>query len=346
MQIQTKDFQEVVENLLPGISKKDLVAQMSRIIFRDDIAGTWNDQIAISYPLELGGINCSVPAEDLSKILSGITEDEVDIKVTEGQMIITSASTHAQVSTISESTVVEDFYASLDLQNMVWNKLPDDFLEKLNLVRFSVSSNTYDSDNIFCIAIIGNYLYSGDGYRCTRVMCPIGAEKPILIPQSSVSSIIKFSDIVEYAISDGWINFATTEDVIISSRIVNGSFPDVDHILDNFVPYEQIVLSNDIIPVLDNIDKLLSEDQDFLKSVNISLTKGKTFITGKKEGLNIKKVVSNTPSNTNDVSFDISPAFLSNLLTLNIIEKFQISQSNSAKFTGEGFSHLIVLPIK
>ncbi len=345
MRIQTKDFREVVENLLPATSKKDLVAQMSRVIFRDDIAGTWNDQIAISYPLELGGINCSVPAEDLSKILSGITEDEVDIEVSEGQMIITSISTCAKISTISESTVVEDFYASLNLQNMTWNKLPDNFLEKLELARFSVSSNSYDSDNIFCIAIIGDYLYSGDGYRCTRVACPVGAEKPILIPQSSISSILKFTDIIEYAVSGGWINFATSEDVIISSRIVNGTFPDVDHILDNFVPHEEVVLSKDIIPMLDNINKLLSEDVDYLKSVSIYIGKDETTVTGKKEGLDIKKGI-RTKSTTDSLSFDISPVFLSNLLTLDLIDSFQISKSNSAMFRGEGFEHLIVLPIK
>lgn len=342
MKVKTNEFKEVINNLLPAISKKDLVAQMSRIIFRDDIAGTFNDQIAISYPIDLGGIDCSVPAEDLAKILSGITEEEIHIEVTEGKMILSSISTSVEISIVSESKAVEEFYNSLDLGSMDWKPLPDNFIEKLNLAKFSTSANTYDSQNLFCVAIEKDYIYSGDGYRCTKIKCPTGMTERVLIPQSSIASIVNFTDIIDYAIASGWIHFATSEDTVISSRIVKGAYPNVTKILKNFTGGEKIKIDKGLIPVLNNVDNLLAKDADFLRFAKISIKKGKTIITGKKEGLTIKKTVKND-FDKDIVEFEISPSFLSNLLSLDITNSFQIGD-HLAFFKGKGFQHLVTLP--
>ena len=344
MKIKTDELRVVVEKLLPAISKKDLVAQMSKIIFKDDIAGTFNDQIAISYPLDLGGSTCSVPAEDLSKVLSGIKEEEINIEFTDGQMLLTSDSTSAEISTISESKAVEEFYDSLDLASMEWRPLPKDFIEKLNLAKFSTSNNTYDPQNLFCIAIGKDHLFSGDGYRCTKIKCQTKVPETILIPQSSVSSIIKFADVTEYAIAYGWIHFANPEDVVVSSRIVKGKFPNMTEILKQFPGGEKIKISRELIPILDNIDKILPGEADFLRVVSIAIKKGVTIVTGKKEGLSIKKTIKNDFT-TDIVKFDISPSFLSKLLLQNITDSLQVA-NDMALFRGSNFEHLVTLPFE
>lgn len=344
MKINTDEFRMVVENLLPAISKKDLVAQMSRIIFRDDIAGTYNDQIAISYPFDLGGIDCSVAAEDLSKVLSGISEEEIDIEVVEKKMILSSDSTKVEISTVSESKAVEEFYSSLDLGSMSWERLPADFIEKINLAKFSTSTNTYDPQNLFCIAIEKDWIYSGDGYRCTKIKCKSDMPKTVLIPQSSVNSIVKFTDIIDYAIAPGWIHFANSEDAVISSRIVKGKYPDVTETLESFPGGQKVKIDKALIPVLDNINQLLASDADFMRVVKISIKKKKTVITGVKEGLTIKKTVKND-FKEDVIEFNISPPFLSNLLSLDIIDSLQVAQ-NMAFFEGIGFQHLVTLPFE
>lgn len=344
MKIKRNEFKEVIDSLLPAISKKDLVAQMSRIIFRDDIAGTFNDQIAISYPVDLNGIDCSVPAEDLAKILSGINEEEIGIEVAEGKMIITSTSTVAEISTVSESKAVEEFYNSLNLGSMDWKPLPDNFVEKINLAKFSTSANTYDPQNLFCVAIEKDYIYSGDGYRCSKIKCPTGMTERILVPHSSISSIVKFTDIVDYAIASGWIHFATSEDTVISSRIVKGEYPNVTKILSQFKGGEKIKIGKELIPVLNNVDNLLASSADFLRYVKIGIKKGKTTITGKKEGLTIQKSVKND-FKKDIVEFEISPSFLSSLLYLDITNTIQIAD-HLAFFEGKGFQHLVTLPFE
>lgn len=343
MKIQTEAFRTIIGNLLPAISKKDLVAQMSRIMFKNNIVGSFNDHLAISYPLELGGISCSVPAEDLFQIVSGVTEKEIDIQVVDGQMLLSSDSTNAEISTTIESKAVEDFYNSLDLGGMDWYPLPEDFLSKLYLVKFSTSNNTYDDQNKFCVSITKDSMLSGDGYRCTKIKCPSRIPETILLPGSSIDNIVKLSGITECAVVEGWIHFADLNDAVISSRIIKGKFPNMSKRLKEFPGGKKIKVSKKLIPILDNVSKLLAKDADFLTSVKIHIGKGETTVTGIKEGLIIMKTISNS-SKEDQASFDISPIFLQNLLSLDVIDSMQIAD-NLAFFKGKGFQHLISLPI-
>lgn len=341
MEINTEDFATIVKALLPGTKGKNTSIQTERIIFKDGFAGTFNDKMAVSWEIDLGNINCSVSATDLDKVLSGVKEDTIEIDLVDNKLILESKGTKAKISTFTDSSLLEDFYNTLEFDSLDWKELPEDFIPKLSLAKFSCSNNEFDPQNLFCVQIANNFIYSGNGYRCTKMECKTGFT--CLIPKQAVDSITKFSDVSEYVLDNGWIHFANEDGGIISSKIVKGKFPNITKILESFPGGTNITLTKSLIQPLEDIDKLLAKDADFLKTVNITIDKGKTTLKGRKEGLTITKTITNK-FKEKKIDFNISPIFLKELLKQEICNSMRLI-NNIAIFEADGFSHLITLPI-
>ena len=168
-------------------------------------------------------------------------------------------------------------------------------------------------------------------------------ELDCLIPKQAVECIVKFPEIIDYAMADNWVHFANDTGGIISSKIVNGKFPDITKILESFPGGEVIKLNKSLIEPLKDIDKILIKDADFLKTVNIVIDEGITTINGRKEGLDLTKSVPNK-FKSKKVEFNISPIFLKELLEQEICDSMRLI-NNIAIFESDGFSHLVTLPI-
>lgn len=339
MKTNTKEFCDIIKALLPATKNKNASSQIEQIIFQDDFAGTFNEKIAISYNLKLGEIQCSVSANDLYNGLSGITEEEIDIKLKDDQLIISSNSTNVRISTIKDSKIIEDFYTSINLNDVGWTDLPENFIKKLNLIKFSASDNDYDSQNLNCIFIDDKFIYASNGYRCTKIECDTGFS--VLLPKSSVDQVTKFSGINAFSIGENWIHFANNEGGIISSKIVKGNFFDITNIMNKFNGGTNINLSKKLIKPLNHINSASNKKSDFLKNVTISVTKGQTILSGGKEGLAIDTTIPNKFTGK-EIKFNISPIFLKEIIELDICKTMRIT-GNVALFESDGFSHLVTL---
>lgn len=339
MPIKTQELKDAIKAALVGTSTKDLVVQMAHIVFNSHEILSYNDRVSISIPFE-SGIKCSVPAEDLNKVLSGISDKELTMVVDENSVAITSESTEASISTEVESRAVETYFDNLEFDAMEWEDLPKNFMSQLSLARLSASSNVYDANNLACVHIKGKSISSGDGHKLSMLTLS-SKMKEVLIPSSSVNDIIVFSDFDEYAISDGWIHFSNESSTVLSCRIVIGNFPDLSQFFDNFEEVAEIKIDSNLIPILQNLGGLVAGQSDFMKSVQIQIGKGETIISGKKEGLQIKKKVVN--KHTEDaIDFSISPDFLAHILTMT--NTLSIGEA-TAMFASKTFKHLVQLPI-
>lgn len=339
MKVNTEKFKNAVQVCLAGTSNKDLVAQMSHIVFNEEEILAYNDKISICVPFETG-LTCSVPAEDLSKVLSGITDKEITVKSDDSSFSIISETTNAVIQTEVETRVVEDFFATVDFESMDWYELPKNFLDQLALSRFSASSNALDSNNLFCVYVKDKAIYSGDGHRLSILNLDSKMEE-VLIPSTTIPDIVTFNNFDECAVSRGWIHFANNDGLILSCKTMSGDFPSFASIFDNFEGISKIKVDSNLIPILQNLGGLVSGKEDFMKSVTIEITKGRTNISGSKEGLKIKKSIENTHKG-NSVEFNISPVFLAHILTLT--DNLSIGET-SAMFSSDTFQHLVQLPV-
>jgi hypothetical protein len=342
MKVNTQDLKDAINLCVAGTSSKDLVAQMSHVVFNNEEILSYNDKISICVPFDTG-VSCSIPAEDLQKVLNGITEKEVDITVEEGDapvVNIKSKSTEVVIFTEVESRIVEDFFAAVDFDAMTWQPVPKNLLDQLALARFSASSNALDANNLFCVHIKGTKVSSGDGHRLS-VLELAAPMKEVLIPNTTVNDIIGFKNFEEYAIETGWIHFTSSDGIILSCKTVLGEFPDFTPIFKNFQSSAETQIDSNLIPVLQNLGGLVEGTSDFMKSVKITVGKGETKISGRKEGLQIEKFVENT-NEEDEVEFNISPVFLAYILTLT--NSLQIGET-SAMFSSKTFKHIVQLPL-
>ncbi len=340
MKIKTAELKKAIKSCLAGTSTKDLVVQMAHIVFTGEEILAYNDRVSIMIPFETG-VSCSVPAEDLNKILSGISDKEIEISAGEGEVAFHSKSTEAIISTEIESRVVEDFFKSVDFDEMDWKELPKNFLDQITLARLSASSNALDSNNLFCIHVKGKKISAGDGHRLSLLSLDSKMEE-VLIPATSVSDIIGFDDFDEYAVHNGWIHFSNSDGAILSCRTVSGNFPDFNPIFENFQEETTIEVDSNLIPVLQNLGGLVEGQSGFMRSVDIKIINGQTIISGRKEGLRIQKIVENK-HNKETVEFSISPDFLAHILTMT--NELSIADT-SAMFSSKTFQHIVQLPIK
>lgn len=339
MKIKTNDLKEAIKSCLTGTSTKDLVVQMAHIVFTEHELLSYNDRVSVMIPFE-SGIECSVPAEDLNKVLSGITDKEIEITADQDEVTIKSKGTEAIISTEIESRVVEEFFNSVDFDSMDWGGLPKNFIDQLALSRFSASTNALDANNLFCVHVKGKTISSGDGHRLSLLTLDSEMEE-ILIPNTSVSDIVSFKDFDEYAIFNGWLHLSNADGVVMSCRTVAGDFPDFTQILKNFSEETKIQVESNLIPVLQNLGGLVEGQSGFMKSVDIKILNGETIISGRKEGLRIEKKVSNKHDDST-VEFSISPDFLAHILTMT--NTLSIGET-TAMFSSKTFQHIVQLPI-
>ena len=163
----------------------------------------------------------------------------------------------------------------------------------------------------------------------------------LLIPSSSVADIIGFDGFDEYSVNNGWLHLSNEEGVILSCRTVTGDFPNFTPIFKQFQEITKVEVDSNLIPVLQNLGGLVAGQSDFMRSVDIQISKGTTIISGKKEGLKIEKKISNKHK-SEDVNFSISPDFLSYILTMT--NSLAIGET-SAMFSSKTFQHVVQLPI-
>lgn len=287
------------------------------------------------------GVTCSLPAEDLSKILNGISDDTFTIEVEENKATLISENTTAELSTEVDSRIVEDYFAAINFDDMDWQGVPENFLDQLALARFSVSSNAMDSNNLHCVYVNGKTMCSGDGHRLSRLSLGTPMDE-VLIPGTAISDILSFKDFDQYAISNGWIHLENPEGIIVSCRTILGEYPNFSPIFEQFEEKSKVQVESSLIPVLQNLTSLVAGDSDFMKAVTIDMKKGTTVLTGTKEGLKIEKKATNNYKGS-PVSFMISPAFLAHILTMT--EELSIGET-SALFESDTFSHIVQLPLR
>jgi len=340
MKIKTAELKKAIKSCLAGTSTKDLVVQMAHIVFTGEEILAYNDRVSVMIPFETG-VSCSVPAEDLNKVLSGISDKEIEISASEGEVCLSSDSTEAIISTEIESRVVEEFFKGVDFDEMDWKELPGNFLDQIALARLSASTNALDSNNLFCVHIKGKSISAGDGHRLSLLTLDLKMEE-ILIPATSVTDIVGFDTFDEYAVHNGWIHFSNEDGAILSCRTVSGEFPDFTPIFTNFKAITAIEVDSNLIPVLQNLGGLVEGQSGFMRSVDIRIVNGQTTISGRKEGLRIQKVLDNKHSKET-VEFSISPDFLAHILTMT--NSLSIADT-SAMFSSKTFKHIVQLPVK
>ena len=331
----------------PGLAKKEIIQQAAHFIFTGDAVATYNDLICIVYPYETD-FRCSVHGEEFYRVLDSIKEDEVDIAVEDGQLLINSKKTKAGLSTlVGDEERVEKMIDSLREKTSgrkFWKNLPDGFSNGVFLCMFAASKDLTTGVRC-CVAVKDDRIYSTDSIRLSRYIMDDEIEGEMLIPATAAYELVKYP-IEKYGYSEGWVHFLTKDGVEFNCRTMVGVYP-YNNIVKFFRdPREEITLPEELKDVLKVAAMLATGDVDTAKSVEITIDKDKITCKSEKERGWMIKTVDLEDYDGRKIIFWINPILFAQILekttSFFVVQKEDFP--DKAYFTTDSYQHVIALP--
>jgi DNA polymerase III sliding clamp (beta) subunit (PCNA family) len=331
MKINKSELQAALEKVKPGLASKEIIEQATSFAFMGDRVVTYNDEISISHPVKGLDVKGAVKAQYLYAFLNKVKKEEIDIEWEENQVKITAG--RAKAGLVFEAEVklpIEEVGAIGD-----WKAIQPEVLQAMRFC-YSCCSKDMSRPILTCVHVSGKRVEASDSYQIIRYQLekkvPV---KAFLIPASAVRELIKY-DIKQVAEGDGWIHFKTEDGTIFSSRIFEGSFPDVGKFLE--FDGAEIVFPKNAIQALERAKVFAKGDVgDEFASVDVEISEtGFTFASKDTSGWFEESTKSKYKGDP--IKFTTGVDFLINLLG-------QVTScifgEDKIKFTGEKWAHVV-----
>lgn len=344
MKINREELLGILNSVRPGLASREIVEQSTSFVFVEDHVITYNDLIAVSHPIEID-IDGAVKAQELLDLLNKMTEDEIDIKTEDKQVIIKGKRLEAGIAYASEISLPIDEVKS----EKTWNKLPLEwanrgvkanfFVEAVEACLFSVAKSMARPE-LACVHITSSYVESSDGFRLTRydgLKLPKAFRDGVLIPGNACPQLVNHNPI-EVAVTERWVHFRNGSGSMFSCRTLNSDYINLDTFLEVEGP-EIDIDGEALIPILDKA--AIFSDKD-TKDVEITIENNWTTIKG--EGTSgWFKEKTRTKYKGEKIQFMISPKFLIDILqvveTIVVGTRDGVKHQKLLKFSTESVTH-------
>lgn len=339
LKINTQNLKDALEKVNPGLATKEFVETTTHYLFSNNKIITYNDKICISYPFDQFNKIFSVKAKDFYNIIKTIKSSEFSCKITDKSLKIKSKDTEASININTENLTVKSMYDDLNINNLKFKKLndSDSFIKGLSLCRFSTSKDA-TNQNFYCVSVTNDYICSSDNYRASfyEIKEKING---FLIPATSVNELIKY-DFDNISVENNWVHFKNEDDLIFSSRLVDGNYPDLKKLFDIKSGVE-IVLPKKLKEILNEVSIISQSESDLEKMVDIEIKDNVLMCTSSKDIAWMTKKIK-TKQNSQNIRFQINPVFLSQILDK--IDNIELSQ-NLIYFSAPNFNHFIAIAV-
>jgi len=334
MKINKTALQQALETVKPGLGSKEIVEQATSFAFLEGRVVTYNDEVSISCPLPGLAIRGAIRAEELYKLLAKVTEEELEIKVEGGEVLLCAGRASAGLP------IQQEIKLPLEEVGAIENWFPVDklFLEALKFAQYTCSQEA-SHPVLMCVHVDGSagLLESSDNFRLTQCTIPVLPGVDFLLPAAVITALLQMKP-VEMALGEGWVHFRAASQAVFSARLVEGAFPNIAPYLlveDGFEINFPITLQD----VLQRAAIFSTRDTLADNVVRIRLENRLMIIHGEgeygwfKEELNYKH--KGVP-----VSFSLNPAFLQQ--ALKGLRKCTKGE-RTLLFEGETWKHAVAL---
>jgi len=193
--MNTADFLKNLELVMPAVKENSLVEEMSSVVFDGPYLITYNDVIAVSYPLNTDNEDtCGVTALDLQKAVMSIRTKEVSLTKEDDIFIVSGGKTRIELPLMNEEKLME-LHNSLDLETAEENmrELPTTFSHALKLCVACSSKNVDHPHGLYALKFSNNALSASDGMRVAKYEFDGNFEEiDCYIPNSDTIRIFNF----------------------------------------------------------------------------------------------------------------------------------------------------------
>lgn len=333
MKTNREELLNVLNMVKPGLAGKEIVEQSTSFIFQDKQVFTYNDEIAVSHPInvELRG---AVKAKELHALLSKSTEKEIELETTDTELRLKGKRSKAGIALEVElKDALKEALAQTNKEHK-WHYLPKKFLEALRFCLFSVSRD-FTNPSLTCLHVKLDWIESCDNFRLTRYSLEQNEETfegPWLLPAFAAEHLSKYKPI-EFALTKGWAFFRNADKVIFSCRIPEkNEFPDLNpHIKEKG---EKVEIPKGVEEMLEKAGIFTDEDSYDIHVLvelknNWLVVKGKNAVGWFEE--KIRARYKGKP-----IQFEVNPKFLQEILKH--LNEAEVSD-RLLKFKGKGYVH-------
>jgi hypothetical protein len=253
MRVNRADLLQVLESVQPGLTVRDVIEQSSCFAFQNGSVHSFNDEIYCqrASPLNIEGAVQAVP---LLNILRRLSEDELDIQLTDGELILRGKRRRAGIRTQAEVALpIEKVEQATD-----WKKLHEDFSDAIYVAQQCVGK---DESNYAatCIHVHPKYVEACDDHQAVRYKLKTRVSEAALIRGASIKHIVSL-DMTEFAETETWIHFRNPTGLILSCRRDLQAFDPLDDILK--VEGEPLTLPKGLAEAAEKAEIFSSENPD------------------------------------------------------------------------------------
>lgn len=341
MKVKKNELLNIIAKVKPGLSSKEIIEQANHLIFTCNEIVTYNDRICVMHPFDFD-TPFSVKADEFSKILSGISEDEIDLTVSEDTINIKTDTTKASLSIIvDEAGKVEHLIEAIQEEiekDDAWLLLPKEFLSGVYLCAFSANKDVATGVRS-CVAIKGDSIFSTDNIRASNYIMDKSMDD-VMIPAKDALELVKY-EVKEYAISENWIHFTTSDGIIFNCKSMKGDYPyqTIESLFKDLEP--SLTFPAGLREIIQSVTILAEGELDINKMITVSVGKSKIVVKAEKERGWIEKSMT-FKFKGEPFSFNINPIFFSQILYH--ATDFSL-MGNIAQFSTNNFYHVLSLPI-
>jgi hypothetical protein len=335
------ELKKVLEIVKPGLANRDVLEQATSFIFHQGRVYSFNDQVAVIAPFELGAdgaVNSNIYA-----FASKLKPDaEITLETINNELRF--------VSGRSKAGVVIEADIKLPLEEELkppeeWYPLPGNFLSSVKSCLFSAAKSG-NAPILTCVHIFGDFIETCDEYRITRYVLdeavvnkdsngnPKDANGIKVVARNLIA--LPAGRPTEYGFNESWMQFRNPDTgLIYCVRMVDGQYPDLEELLECIGA--EIEFPKELNEALDWSAVPTDDAKKFEQKVHITIGKGLMSFRG--EGLeswatqDIRFRYTGEP-----IKFSAHPEFLKEMSKL--AQKVTIG-ANSLRIDGGNFVHVV-----
>lgn len=261
---------KTIQRIMPGTdSSGSSIGQSECIVFKEGMAYSFNDQIAIRAEVDVP-FEGAVEASKLLLALQTQSGDEVKVGMKDDKVIIKGGKRQAKLALNQKI----ELPISIIEQPRKWREVSDDFVEAIGTAARTAGrdENKY---TLTCVHIAPDRIEATDNIQLLRWPTATGVRKSTLISGRTAIILQKYN-VVESGLTDQWIHFRDDSGLVYSVRTHDDEYPEMD-------AYYAVEGSPVVFPP--DIGEVASRASSFLESakedgIMVQLEEGRMFVAG------------------------------------------------------------------
>lgn len=335
MEISVEEFKKALEIVKPGVaSTETTIEQVTSFAFTNKNVVSYNDEICIIHPLANLDMQGAIEADLMYKFISKVKSKQIELSIDESEVVMKAGRIKATFNL--DSTIK----LPLDDEKLItkgkWKELPEKFIEAVSMAKGCVSKDMIQA-KLNCVHINKQgRIESSDGYRIFRYSFEDSLPlKTVLIPASSITAIIRIKP-TKVAKGEEWIHFKNEAGTVISCRVLDDAFPNIDNHLSEGKNGVKVDFPKELIAALDTAEIFA---ENFM--VKIAINKKKMTVSSGGQIASFKENLE-LSSKSEPFAFQITPYLLKDILKQ---IQFCTIYKDRLIFKNDGFIYMTELSI-